>query len=233
MMYPYMPLNETHLPTSPTAGNSHWHLGPALGYTSTDDVVDVRFYCRTSTVPRVIHFKTANQHIRKVAVTGSHGDGNSPSHWNTGWTALTNHSAHLPAATSQASNYGAFDRSPFAANYISWSINAYEMQCDHGYMYYYGGPGSSSHQVWIRLAGAFGTSSRNHTTKSLLCLCSTYVWWNDEEACMASDKLSITHANKIKYHPNCAEQDWSDGSLWRELHTKIAHGLILGPVRSI
>jgi len=153
MMYTYRPLDGSHLPTSPTTGYSNWHLGPALGYTSTDDVVDVRFFCETSLHSRVMHFKTSNQHIRRVAVTGSHGDGNSPSHWNTGWIALTNHSALLPAATTYASNDGAFHGYPFQGDFLRWSISDYETQCDHDYMYYYGDIGSSSHQVWVRLAG--------------------------------------------------------------------------------
>jgi len=143
------PLNDTTLPTSPTIGYSHWHLGPALGYTSADDVTDVRFYCRTSLHSRVIHFKTSNPHVRLVAVTGSHGGGISPSNWNTGWTALSNHSAYLPADTTYASNYRAFEHRPFSGTHVEWSIHSSYMGCD--------GWGNSAersnHQIWVRLPG--------------------------------------------------------------------------------
>eukprot|EP00241_Pyramimonas_parkeae_P014905 CAMPEP_0114319486 /NCGR_PEP_ID=MMETSP0059-20121206/25269_1 /TAXON_ID=36894 /ORGANISM="Pyramimonas parkeae, Strain CCMP726" /LENGTH=1029 /DNA_ID=CAMNT_0001446501 /DNA_START=179 /DNA_END=3265 /DNA_ORIENTATION=+ len=79
-------LDGTELPTSPTTGYSHWHVGPALGYTSPDDLSDVRFYCNISHHSRVMHFKTSNRHIRSVAVSGRYASGNSASYWNTGWT---------------------------------------------------------------------------------------------------------------------------------------------------
>lgn len=151
--YTYLPLNDTELPTSPTTGFSHWHLGPALGYTSTDNVVEVRFFCSTTQHSRVVHFKTSNQHIRAVAVTGEHGNRNLPSHWNTGWTALSNHSAYLPAATTYVNNYGAFATySSFGTNDANWGVDMMMTpSCDA-----YGAWGelvNTSHQVWVRLAG--------------------------------------------------------------------------------
>eukprot|EP00241_Pyramimonas_parkeae_P000075 CAMPEP_0114250174 /NCGR_PEP_ID=MMETSP0058-20121206/14555_1 /TAXON_ID=36894 /ORGANISM="Pyramimonas parkeae, CCMP726" /LENGTH=1253 /DNA_ID=CAMNT_0001363809 /DNA_START=190 /DNA_END=3948 /DNA_ORIENTATION=- len=146
------PLDGLHIPTSPTTGYSHWHLGPALGYTSADDVLDVRFHCKASYHSRVVHFKTSNHHIREVAVSGSFGNGNSPSHWNTGWTALTNHSAYLPAATTIASSSGGFDGYSFGGNHVQWAIPSsyYFSHCDDWDLYI---DVTSHHHVWVRLAG--------------------------------------------------------------------------------
>eukprot|EP00241_Pyramimonas_parkeae_P014877 CAMPEP_0114293936 /NCGR_PEP_ID=MMETSP0059-20121206/9855_1 /TAXON_ID=36894 /ORGANISM="Pyramimonas parkeae, Strain CCMP726" /LENGTH=2130 /DNA_ID=CAMNT_0001415673 /DNA_START=164 /DNA_END=6556 /DNA_ORIENTATION=- len=146
--YYYKDLNHAHLPTSPTTGYSHWHLGPALGYTSTDDVLDVRFYCSTSRHSRVIHFKTSNQHVLGVAVTGTHGNRNTPTHWNTEWTALTGHSAFLPADATRGGGYRAFDEEPFAGNNVAWGIYSDAAYCDD-----YNREGNSSHTVWVRVSG--------------------------------------------------------------------------------
>jgi len=145
---PRTALNETHLPTSPTSGYSHWHLGPSLGYTSADDVLDVRFYCSTSRHSRVMHFKTSNQYVRSVAVSGNVGSGNAPTNWNTGWTALEGHSAYLPAATTSTNNNRGFTSDPFSGYYGYWYISSYSAHCDD-----FGRAGSSSHQVWARLPG--------------------------------------------------------------------------------
>lgn len=150
---PYMQINNTHLPTSPTNGHSHWHLGPALGYTSVEDVLDVRFYCSHERHSRVMHFKTSNYHIRAVAVSGNNGHDNSPVYWNTGWTALSNHSAYLPAATTYTSNYGDFADRPFYGTNVQWSIYSYGPSCDDTDYWYFFHREKSSHQIWVRLTG--------------------------------------------------------------------------------
>mmetsp|Transcript_29968 Transcript_29968/g.56547 ORF Transcript_29968/g.56547 Transcript_29968/m.56547 type:complete len:234 (+) Transcript_29968:2-703(+) len=135
------------LPTSPTIGYSHWHLGSALGYTSADDILDMRFYCSTSRHSRVIHFKTANRIVRGVAISGTFASGNSASYWNSGWTALSNHSANLPASTTSGNTHGAFHEHPFYAG-GHWSIYSTYAECDDTST-----SGTSSHQVWARLVG--------------------------------------------------------------------------------
>jgi len=144
---PYMPLNGTALPTSPTTGYSHWHLRDSLGYTNAETVLDVRFYCSSSYSPTVIHFKTSNEHIRGVAVSGNHGTGNHASNWTSGWTALSHHSSSLPGSTTSASNSGAFYDHPFSGSAGRWSMSGGVMECDGGV------GGDSSHQVWVRQSG--------------------------------------------------------------------------------
>mmetsp|Transcript_23861 Transcript_23861/g.45368 ORF Transcript_23861/g.45368 Transcript_23861/m.45368 type:complete len:278 (-) Transcript_23861:347-1180(-) len=140
------PMNDMRLPTSPTTGYSHWHLGPALGYTSADDVLDVRFFCSNLYHSRVMHFKTADTHVRRVAVSGSHEGGNLPTSWTSRWTALAGHTAYLPGSATSASNNGAFFDLPFYGNGGYWSISSRSTYCDD-----FGRPDSSSHQVWVRL----------------------------------------------------------------------------------
>eukprot|EP00959_Pyramimonas_sp_CCMP1952_P309852 6483761-Pyramimonas_sp.AAC.1 len=92
------------LPLSPIEGYSHTHLANLVGYNAVQSRIpdEVRFYCRTSNHPRVINFKTRNQHIRNVAFSGQHNMLNRPEHWSQNWTALTGHTGYLPDATTNA-----------------------------------------------------------------------------------------------------------------------------------
>lgn len=143
-------LDGSHLPTSPTTGYSHWHLGPALGYTSANDVAEVRFYCTTSNHARVMHFKTSNLYVRARAVYGRDWRGwNRPSNWNTGWTGLSNHTAYLPADTTSGSSYAVLYNNPFSGNNVQWNISNSQALCDDNI-----GVKKSSHQIWVRFDGA-------------------------------------------------------------------------------
>jgi hypothetical protein len=138
---------------------SHRHLA-ALGYTASN-VEEVRFFCSTSAHSRVMHFKTSNPHVLEVAFTGDHRGQNSPSHWNTNWSALDGHSAYLPAATdaaysddSSARSDGRRDALGFA-NFPFFRPNAYHWgvrglgsrwECDD----WVGSQHTTLHQVWVR-----------------------------------------------------------------------------------
>mmetsp|Transcript_29958 Transcript_29958/g.56517 ORF Transcript_29958/g.56517 Transcript_29958/m.56517 type:complete len:476 (+) Transcript_29958:2-1429(+) len=142
-------LNGTSLPTSPTSGFSHWHLRDALGYTSAEDVAEVRFYCTIAYHSRVVHFKTANAHIRGVAVSGDHGSDNSAADWTSGWTALSGHSAYLPAGTvAVGQGSAAFYEHPFQGGSYHWTIRSGYSECDNTDTT----GADAQHQVWIRLA---------------------------------------------------------------------------------
>jgi len=144
-----VPLNDTALPLSPTAGYSHQHL-EALGYVSPNGTPqEVRFYCRTSDHSRVIHFKTNNIHVRQVAFSGDHQGQNNPSNWNTNWVALSGHTAYLPAATTDAlSSADGFTHFPFySSGTYYWSIRGWDsrFECDNR-----DADVSTLHQIWVR-----------------------------------------------------------------------------------
>ena len=152
------------IPTDPVGGYSHQYLTDMAGFTS-DDIAEVRFYCRTSGHNRVIHFKTSNSFVKGAAFTGS-AAGNSPSHWKTGFTALDGHTANLPAATnggdsdasvsSHIPNPHGLTETAFSASGLgSWLMRPKDgpgfgshFRCDDGA----GLEPTTLHQIWVRAA---------------------------------------------------------------------------------
>ena len=88
------------VPTSPS-GFSHVHLS-TLNVTDSE-VVQTRWYCSTDAHGRVVHFATASREVAELVVSDTAGVDNpgylAPADWSSGFTALSGHTANLPAAT--------------------------------------------------------------------------------------------------------------------------------------
>lgn len=147
-------------PQSPKDGYSHVDIEDMAGMTEAG-VAEVRFYCTTSAHDRVVHFKTDNAFVKKMAWDGSQA-GNQASFWSDGHTELTGHSSeYLPGLTNyvDVDPNGGFASWPFTANMPSngctsgagchrWSIAPAEGRfcCDDEAGY----SSTTLHQVWIR-----------------------------------------------------------------------------------
>jgi hypothetical protein len=148
------PLVPGLLPTDPLNGYSHssvTNLSP-FGYTSADQIKDVRFYCNTSAHNRKIHFSTSNSGVINMAYTGMP-TGNTASRWNTGFNPLDGHTGNLPQSTTGAWSDTGFTPIPFYNDgTYYWSIRAntgaYRWECDdsHASIAY-----NTLHQVWVRM----------------------------------------------------------------------------------
>jgi hypothetical protein len=133
-------------PLNPTTGYSHMsnaQMQKLAPYTAT------RFYCTTSAHTRVMNFKTSNTGALAYIKTGTT---NAVSYWNTGFTALTGHTAYLPAATQHI--YGsqgdyAMTSFPFylGSNY-HWSVRGDGWwACDDATV---SASYNTLHQVWVK-----------------------------------------------------------------------------------
>ena len=156
------PLVQGSIPTSPTSGYSHVLLN-----TFQDERGNVvftakktRFYCKTSDHTRVVHFYTSDTVVNQMALEGNAGY-NAPSHWNTGHTLMSDHTAYLPATTNSASTGqgSQFWNFPFYEGGVHhWSIQGqgYRFECDSdvaSYQY------TTLHQVWVNVDATAPPSS--------------------------------------------------------------------------
>ncbi len=89
------------LPLDPLHNFSHALVEDVFPTFDIRDLLDVRFYGRTSAHDRVIHFKTDAAEIRGMALSTDYGFADA-SVWSSTFTLLNNHSAYLPAATTNA-----------------------------------------------------------------------------------------------------------------------------------
>ena len=146
-------LVEGTTPSSATEGFSHIWPGTHLGLTASD-VAEVRFYCHTSNHNRVMHFSVNNDWIKTAILTGSV-SGNSVSYWTSGTTKLAGHTAKLPDSTTHVkseSSYGLLDVPFYEWGAGHWRLRDYagtggqNWECDDY------SAGTTSHQVWIKLA---------------------------------------------------------------------------------
>ena len=87
------------IPISPATSFSHVNVNHFTGYEKSD-ISEVRFYCQTSLHSRVVHFKTAGKQIGGAFDADMAGI--TTSDWNTGFTALSGHSANIPAVIDHA-----------------------------------------------------------------------------------------------------------------------------------
>ena len=174
------PLVQGTIPTSPTSGYSHVLLN-----TFQDERGNVvftakktRFYCKTSDHTRVVHFYTSDTVVNQMALEGNAGY-NAPSHWNTGHTLMSDHTAYLPATTNgaytgQGSQFWNF---PFyEVGVHHWNIQGvgYWFECDdspNSYQY------TTLHQVWVNVDATAPPSSAPTAVPSgtfpdsVVCLC--------------------------------------------------------------
>ena len=146
-------LVEGTTPSSATEGFSHIWPGTHLGLTASD-IAEVRFYCHTSNHNRVMHFSVNNDWIKTAILTGSV-SGNSVSYWTSGTTKLAGHTAKLPDSTTHVkseSSYGLLDVPFYEWGAGHWRLRDYagtggqNWECDDY------SAGTTSHQVWIKLA---------------------------------------------------------------------------------
>lgn len=134
------------MPTDPNTGYAH------LGNTKMQQLSafnEARFYCTTSGHDRVMHFKTTHPDALAYLKTGTT---NAVSYWNTEFTPLTGHTAHLPAETNGIhDNRGdyAMTNFPFyvGSNY-HWSTrgDGQYWTCDD----WVSTENTTLHQVWVR-----------------------------------------------------------------------------------
>lgn len=137
------------LPTDPN-GYSHTNLqdiGISEGWAK-----EVRFYCTSANNGgRLLHFKTSNANILKVAYRG--GQYTTVQDWTSGTTKLAGHTAFLPDATIGivASSNGFAGVHPFyKSGMYHWHINGYSnnrFECDdyaNGYSF------DTLHRVFVR-----------------------------------------------------------------------------------
>jgi hypothetical protein len=116
-------------------------------------VKELRFYCRSSRIPRVIHFKTQDA---ACITSAQQGTGNCEG-VRTGFVKLTGHTGILPATADRSrSNEGnaALTREPFAQDQAgldtTWSIRANNndaWECDYGSNDFVD---DTIHRVWFR-----------------------------------------------------------------------------------
>jgi hypothetical protein len=116
-------------------------------------VKDLRFYCRSSQNPRVIHFKTQDANCIRAAQQGIGGCSNVAA----GFNKLTGHTGILPASADNARmNEGDFalTRDSFSQNQIgrdtSWGIKANNdnaWECDFGSNDF---EHDTIHRIWFR-----------------------------------------------------------------------------------
>lgn len=102
-----------------------------------------------------MHFRTNNAKAKDIAATGDQ-TGNTVSDWNTGFTALSGHSANLPLATEEINNdpTGGFWNEPFRrqSNY-HWNVRATEAsnnrwECDDVGL---SDAHTTRHLIWARM----------------------------------------------------------------------------------
>ena len=144
---------EGTVPTDPNNGYSHVNVDYFSGWAEAD-IEDVRFYCHTAAHNRVIHFKTSKGFQAGAAWDGST-SGNSAGYWNSGYTPLSGHSAHLPGATNagfSGSTDGFWNFPFYKSGTYHWGIRGFgnRFECDdypNSYQH------TTLHQVWVRMRG--------------------------------------------------------------------------------
>jgi len=153
LAYRHIPGDETALlsgtaPLSPTDGYSHIWLKD-LGL-SASDVDSVRFYCKTTSHPRVWHISSSNSWVKNALVEGKYDD-NKASYWSD-VVKFPDHNAYI---TSEGYPYDFFYlnllQGPFArGGRYYWEISGlpYAINCDDvGYQRY---QKDSLHQIWFK-----------------------------------------------------------------------------------
>ena len=115
-------------------------------------LAEIRFYCRTSDVGRVVHFKVTGSTFTTVNNYFRTGSGTFPVPF-TGTTTLAGHTAQLPASTDNAyGNQGnnAMIYYPFyhaGANHWAIGADGLRWECDD----FPNGAGyDTQHQIWVR-----------------------------------------------------------------------------------
>lgn len=136
-----------------SANLSYWkHASPAL--ISRFDFSDVRFYCRSSGHPRIIHFKTNEPNCLSYLKTGL----GSCDATKTVFMALPNHTGNLPAIldldrveSRDKLNLSLTDHTFYNANQSYWNIKglANRWECDEFNQRNPDGT-STIHRVWVR-----------------------------------------------------------------------------------
>ena len=156
-------------PTSPNTGKlggrnfSHSYVNKIKGVKQSD-IMEVRFYARTSHHNRIIHFKTSNPNVKRIAWDGHRG-GYDASWFNKGFTKLAGHTAYLPGAATPYGHKppgGLTDHLFYKAGNYHWNIGSHgRWEVDD-----YGGNHNTLHEVWVKLKGV-GTVTNNSLNNKL------------------------------------------------------------------
>jgi hypothetical protein len=157
-------------PTSPDTGKlggsnfSHNYVNKIKG-AKQSDIMEVRFYARTSHHNRIIHFKTSHPKVKRIAWDG-HRVGYDASWFNRDFTTLAGHTAHLPGAAQPFKHKppgGLTDHLFYKASNYHWNIAANgRWEVDD-----YGGNHNTLHEVWVKLKGV-GTGSNTLLNNKLM-----------------------------------------------------------------
>ncbi|MFT3772226.1 MAG: fibrinogen-like YCDxxxxGGGW domain-containing protein [Minicystis sp.] len=138
-------------PTDPNNGYSHLNVA---GMAALQPFTSARFYCRTSGHTRILHFKTSV--AGALSYIGGTGH-NAAAYWNTGFTTLPGHTAHLPGAATSVYDVAGDDRITNFTFYFTgtyhWGVGGNDgntpnrWECDD---FPYGPQNMTLHQVWVR-----------------------------------------------------------------------------------
>jgi hypothetical protein len=142
------------IPISPTAGYSHVDVNTFVDSKANKvfKVNKVRFFCQTAFHARKIHFYTPNAIVNQMAFDGGN-TGDVPSIWTSGFTTYADHTAYLPASTTNV--VGPLYNFPFySSTYGTWGIRGFDTrwECDdysNGYAY------TSLFQIWVNAGKEF------------------------------------------------------------------------------
>eukprot|EP01041_Mallomonas_annulata_P004232 gene4232-8421_t len=202
-------VEDTIPPISPTNGYSHTYLNSFTDVhrKSIFSASRVRFYCETSLHPRRISFFTSNAEVLQMATTGNM-ENNHPGHWNTDFTAMGDHTAYLPGATTHvcphagnsacdeekseskselnSTSMRGFSSKPFfmAGNY-NWNIGYQnQFQCDD----------NDDHMITMMMSGnsTQSTSMNMNTTETIRTKTIHQVWVSTMAVAVASPSTSPT-----------------------------------------
>jgi len=159
------PLVQGTIPTSPTNGYSHVLLNSFQDEegNSVFKARKTRFYCTTSDHTRVMHFYTSDTVVNQMAFEENDAY-NAPSHWSTGYTLMSDHTAFLPATTNAVANFFTNQQSQFwnfpfyDSGAHHWGIKGvgYRFECDD---YPNSNQYTTLHQVWVNVDATVPPSS--------------------------------------------------------------------------
>lgn len=133
------------VPQDPNTGYAHMSNAQMQQLSAYSEA---RFYCTTTSHSRIMNFKTNNAGALSYIKNGS---SNSASYWNSGFTTLTGHTAHLPGSINNANGgngNSAMTSYPFYDSSYGyyWYISSGNWKCDDSA----GNENTTLHQVWVR-----------------------------------------------------------------------------------
>jgi hypothetical protein len=150
LAYRHIPGDQTALlsgtaPLSPTDGYSHIWLKD-LGL-SASDVDSVRFYCKTTSHPRVWHISSSNSWVKNALVEGKY-DGNKASYWSD-MVKFPDHNAFITSNIISTYSNTPLEGPFYKSGYYRWGVESTaQINCDDwSYQPY---QKDSLHQIWFK-----------------------------------------------------------------------------------